>query len=313
MPKDLLFPGTILSLHRKAVDTLLTAADSDAALLYLCLAAEKNSSILKWNPARLEAAQTALITLKLIDAETPVRPEPPQKLQVEAPPDYDRTDITLALQNEKGFAALLPEVERLLGKALSPFELKLLFTIYDYLGLPPEVILVLVGWCVEEATQKYGAGRRPTLTSIKNEAHRWQRAGVDSLDTADAHVRRLTEESNRSMQIMELVGIRGRRPVEGERNYLKQWINLQFTDDVLQLAYEKTLFQLQKFSWSYMNSILTSWKKQGLTTVREIEAGENKRKPSFLRQMTNHAQPVVPSDDIGRMMAEAAQYPNKEG
>lgn len=311
MPKDLLFPGTIIALHRKAVETLLTAADSDAALLYLCLVAEKDGSLLKWDAARLEAAQTTLVALKLLDVQTPVRPAPPQKLESEAPPEYSTADVSIALQNEAGFAALVPEVQRLLGKVLSPSDVKTLYLLFDFLALPPEVILVLVGWCVEDTAERYGAGRKPTMTQIKREGHRWQKAGVDTLDAADAHLRRLTEQGTRSVQILEILGIR-RKPVGSEQTYLNNWIKLQFADDVLQLAYEKTLFQLQKFSWSYMNGILMSWKKQGLTTVREIQEGEGRRKPSFVRQSVSQ-QPILPSDDIGRMMAEAEQYRKKEG
>lgn len=43
MAKDLLFPGNILSLHRKAAEKLMKEGNGDAALLYLCLAAGRDS------------------------------------------------------------------------------------------------------------------------------------------------------------------------------------------------------------------------------------------------------------------------------
>ena len=65
MAKDLLLPGSILSLHRSAVEKLLKAGNGDAALLYLCLTAGQNSGALPWGPDQVEAAQNTLLRLGL--------------------------------------------------------------------------------------------------------------------------------------------------------------------------------------------------------------------------------------------------------
>lgn len=165
MAKDLLLPGSILSLHRSAVEKLLKAGNGDAALLYLCLTAGQNSGALPWGPDQVEAAQNTLLRLGLISSDTPVQPPRPEKLEDDRPPDYTTQDIAQAFQNDGGFKALVPAVEQMLGKVLSPADLKILYTLFDFLALPPEVILTLTGWCVEQAKQK-GPGRKPTLTQI---------------------------------------------------------------------------------------------------------------------------------------------------
>ena len=151
MAKDLLLPGSILSLHRSAVEKLLKAGNGDAALLYLCLTAGQNSGALPWGPDQVEAAQNPLLRLGLISSDTPVQPPRPEKLEDDRPPDYTTQDIAQAFQNDGGFKALVPAVEQMLGKVLSPSDLKILYTLYDFLALPPEVLLTLTGWCVEQA------------------------------------------------------------------------------------------------------------------------------------------------------------------
>lgn len=79
MAKDLLLPGSILSLHRSAVEKLLKAGNGDAALLYLCLTAGQNSGALPWGPDQVEAAQNTLLRLGLISSDTPVQPPRPEK------------------------------------------------------------------------------------------------------------------------------------------------------------------------------------------------------------------------------------------
>ena len=310
MASDLFYPGMIVSLHRRAVQKLLRAGDGDAALLYLCLLAEEDTAKLGWPLDRLETARGRLAGLGLIDPAAPVSAPAPQKLEPEAPPDYTTADITMALRQEGGgFAGLVPAVERQLGKALSPSDLKTLYLLYDFLALPPEVILLLVGWCVQKEAQRAGPGRKPTLTQIKREAFRWQRAGVDSLDAADRHVARLSRLSERTQAICDLMDIRGRAPVRAEQRYLDAWAEMGFADDALRLAYEKTLMGAGKLSWAYMDKILRAWQQKGLFTAEAVAQGEGRRRApqGGARAGGTAAAAAMPSDDIGRLMAQTAR------
>ena len=212
MAQDLLFPGNILSLHRAAVDKLARQGDGDAALLYLVLAAGGNSGALPWGPEKVEGAKNTLIQLGLLPSDAAVLPPVPQKLEDDRPPEYTSQDIAQALQDRKGFRDLVPAVEQLLGKVLSPSDLKILYTLYDFLALPPEVLLTLTGWCVEQAKAK-GPGRKPTLPQIRREAYKWQKAGIDTLEAADAHLRRLTRLNQRGTELIQLLFGESRAPV----------------------------------------------------------------------------------------------------
>lgn len=321
MAEALLQPGSIVSLHRRAVAKLAKAGSGDAALLYLCLAAGQTGAALPWDPARLEAAQRTLIQLKLISSDTPVLPPPPQKLEADTPPDYTTQDIAMAMEGQEGFRALVPEIQQLLGKVLSPSDLKVLYTIYDFLGLPPEVILTLTGWCLEKARKK-GPGRTPSLIQIRREAYKWQRAGVDTLEAADAHLRRLHRQDQRGSQILQLLFHTSRQPVAQEASYLNDWIDKGYSDDLLLLARDRTLFQLQEFRWGYMNAILERWRKAGFTTPAQVEAGDKDHK-SFYRppapRVINAPGPgtgeaPVSAEDMERMFQELAQLsPPPEG
>ena len=317
MATGLFLPGNILSLHRKAADRLLAADNGDAALLYLCLLSGKDGSALKWEAARLESAHKALITMKLADPDQPVTPEPTRKLEDDRPPEYTTQDVAAALQNGSGFAGLVPEVEKLLGKVLSPADLKTLYLLTDYYALPPEVILTLVGWCAEKTAKKYGPGRKPTMPQIKREGQKWYKAGVTSLDAADAYLHRQQQLGARGMEILEIVNIHGRGPVPREEEYLTAWISMDFPDEVLRLAYERTVFQTGEFRWASMNSILKSWDQQGLKTVAAIEAGEPRRKLSFKKPAKQQEMAPVSVEEIDRMFQELEKanqtIPSKEG
>jgi hypothetical protein len=55
--------------------------------------------------------------------------------------------------------------------------MKLLFGMYDYLALPPEVILELLNFCVDRSREKYGPGRLPSMRAVEKEAYRLGKYG----------------------------------------------------------------------------------------------------------------------------------------
>ncbi len=217
MAKDLLCPE-VSSLSTGPLEELLKAGNGDAALLYLCLTAGQNSGALPWGPDRVEAAQNTLLRLGLISSDTPGSAPPAGKAGGRRPPDYTTQDIAQAFQNDGGFKALVPAVEQMLGKVLSPADLKILYTLFDFLALPPEVILTLTGWCVEQAKQK-GPSHKPTLTQIRREAYKWQKAGIDTLEAADAHLHRLSRRNRRGRRFSSSSSGRAGRRWRRRRNF----------------------------------------------------------------------------------------------
>lgn len=279
MAANLFLPGGVVAMPAEAADRLIASGSGDAALLYLYLlrkngaaSLEEAGNALRWDGARLTTAWDVLSGKGL----APAMPQaaPTQPLQ-EEPPEYTAEDIARELDDQNSpFPALVGEVQRRLGKILSTVELKTLYTIYDFLALPAEVICLLVSWCVEEMERKYGPGRMPKMPQIRKEAFVWHRLGVDTAEAADAYIKRQAEMRTREGQVLSLLGITGRPAVDGERKYIAAWTDMGFGDEVIRMAYERTVLKKQTMSWPYMNSILRSWNQKGLHTPAEIETGD---------------------------------------
>ena len=147
-----LLPGSIIAMTDQAADRLLRADNGDAALLYLQLLRRGTVKGLSWSAQRLDAALSQLRSMGLAPAEVPVSDPIPSDAP---PPEYDLEDITQALEDKaSSFPALCDEVERRLGRKLTANDLKILYTLFDHLAMPAEVVLMLVGWCTEEMERK---------------------------------------------------------------------------------------------------------------------------------------------------------------
>lgn len=275
----LLTPNEILSLTAEAAGRLLERGDGDCALLYLALLknggdGEKARKDLRWDFRRTAEVSQRLAELELLRPEQAPPPPGPEERLADKPPEYTKQELNDALEREADFHHLYSAMEDVLGRGLGVADLRGLYILYDFLSLPCEVILMLSHWCARETERKYGAGHKPRMSAIKREGFHWKRMGVDTPELAEEFLKKQQAISGRERDILPLLDIRNRPAVDREREYLSAWVEKGFSDELIRLAYERTLFQKQSLNWRYMNSILMNWDKAGFRTVAEVEAGD---------------------------------------
>ena len=308
MPQTFL-PGGVLAMTGQAADRLLKLDSGDAALLYLHLLRRGGLEGLKWPEDRVQSALERLRGQGLAPAELPA-PAPPTS-QEAPPPEYSTEDIAQA----STFPALVGEVERRLGKRLSAADLRSLYTLYDHLAIPAEVILMLVGWCIEEIERKYGPGRKPFLSQIRKEGFAWARRGVDTMERAEEYIAKLARLRGREAEVLRLLDIPARPLVEREKTYIAAWDEMGFDNEALRMAYERTVLKKQSMDWGYMNGILRRWHEKGLHTAAAVQAGDRTARPVQARQgqaPSPAAQEQRAREDMERMRRLMEQMKQEE-
>ena len=269
-------------LPAQQADRLIGRGDGDAALLYLCLlradrgvTAQELQRRLKWSQLRLHAAETALQELGLIDR--PPEQKPPEPAQER--PVYTADDLTDLLTGDAGFRMLVPQTEEKLGKRLKTADLQIRAGLYDDLGLPADVIYLLVCHCVARSEERYGPGRRPTLRQIEKEGYHWAQRGLFDQESASRYLRDWNVRRSAMSRYMQVLGLGDRRPVESEERYITDWMDKGFPPETVALAYDKTVFYKKELNWRYLNGILRRWHENGWHTEEEVRQS-NSRKPS---------------------------------
>ena len=169
MPSCLVHTGDeSVTLSAATVKRLLDRGDGDAALLYLALLRHQGTvpprslaGELRWDRSRIEAAEAVLRELGLVaPAETPPAP-------AEERPVYQRSEVAERLEESGAFQALVRAVEGKLGKKLTTADVGVLLGLTDYLGLPEDVVYLLVCHCAERVSRRFG----PAETHNKNNQH----------------------------------------------------------------------------------------------------------------------------------------------
>lgn len=105
-------------------------------------------------------------------------------------PEYPREDIARHLDGDGEFRGLVAEVERKLGKKLTTPDVGVLLGLSDYLGLPADVIYLLVCHCAERWPGGTARAAGPTLRQIEKEGYAWARRGIDTQAEAAEYLRR---------------------------------------------------------------------------------------------------------------------------
>ena len=255
------------------VRKLLGAASADGALLYIYLKAgnlpDHAAQLLNLSEARFNCAMATLRQLGLWQEEKQ------QRILAGERPVYSERDVLEADSSDMEFKALRGEVERLLGRNLNTEELKILLGFIRYLGLPADVISVLICYCKDRARQR-GSLRNPSLRTIEKEAYAWAEQGIDNLEEAAAFIQAQNVRNSRMSRLQNQLQIRGRNLTAAEERYARNWLEMGFEDEVITMAYERTCLNTGSLKWPYMDRILQRWHEAGLHTADAVKNGDRK-------------------------------------
>ena len=263
--------ATDCTVARASVQKLLSAASGDAALLYLYIQSGNDPATaeqaLRLSAGRYQCAAATLRQMGLWPEEKT------HFVPTGERPQYSQQDVTSAMDGDTEFRGLYGEIQRLLGRTLNIEELKIILGFVRYLGLPADVICVLVCYCKDRARQR-GSLRNPSLRTIEKEAYAWAEQGIDTLEEAGAYIQAQNIRRSRTGELMKLLQIRGRELTAAEERYATTWLEMGFHNDALSLAYERTCLNTGGMSWAYMNKILLRWHEAGIHTAQQVRAGD---------------------------------------
>ena len=281
------------------VRRLLSAASADACMLYIYLKAGNDPDLaeeaLSLSASRLSCAMATLRQLGLWSAEKNAH------IMAGERPNYSERDVLEAGDFDNSFRSLCGEVQRLMGRNLNTEELKILLGFVRYLGLPADVISVLICYCKDRARQR-GNLRSPSLRTIEKEAYAWAERGIDTMEEAAAFIQAQNMKNTRMSKLMAMLQIRGRALTAAEERYAASWLDMGFDDEAIAMAYERTCLNTGGLSWAYMNKILQRWNEAGLKTAEDVRNRDRKpgtAAPAGARQLDADEQAA-----IARMLRE---------
>ncbi len=215
-------------------------------------------------PSDALAAQTSVQSEK---EKSEPAPKAKEKITV-SPTRPTHAQICKRLDECAELRELFNEAQTVLGRLLGTGDQAALLLLYDYYGLPADVILML---CEYARTR----GKTGNLNYIYSVGQDWSEREIDTFERADEELRRLSAVDDNWTALCARTGMQHAKPTKGQQKYLSVWINeWHFSVEMIALAYEIMTERTDGIRFSYMNGILKSWYQKGIKTVAEVEAEE---------------------------------------
>jgi len=175
-------------------------------------------------------------------------------------PAYTNEEIEL-YKSQPEAMRIFNYAEKILGKLLKTNELTILFSFYDWLRLPVEVIEKLLDYCASIGKKHFNY--------IEAVAIDWADKGIDSADRVDEYTERF---KNNYLKILKFFGITDRVPIDKEIAFMDRWTDdYKMSLEMIKEACSITIMNTSSASFSYADTILKNWKDQNINTVKDAE------------------------------------------
>ena len=289
----LVLPGAILShsdadaiqlrvLLWLASDLSLAGKPRQLAKLAECDLKQANDAIAYWQSRGILGESDAVPTMAeqkstnrktagaaAVSADAAVAPDASKRTllrRAEELPTYTSTELAELLEKRETLRAMVNEAQQILGKIFNPSEVNILVTMFDYLGLTEEGILLLLSHC-----RRVG---KLNLRAIEKYAYSLVDRGITAPDALEEEFRTVEALHSFEGEVRTLFGMKSRSLTGKEDKMLRAWVAYGYDIEIVRHAYEITVNATATPSVPYTHKILERWHEEGLHTLAEIEAAE---------------------------------------
>ncbi len=179
-------------------------------------------------------------------------------------------DIAKRVETSKELYFMMQEAQVILGRPLSSSDSAVLITLHDNDGLPPDVILMLLQYCVSVG--------KTNMRYISKLGVSWAESGIDDIQKAERKIEDLNSKNLAWRSFESIIGIDHRAPTETESEAVSRWINdWKFDENMIKEAYERCVNMNGKYVLKYMDSIIKRWHSQGILKIEQAIMENQKR------------------------------------
>lgn len=175
------------------------------------------------------------------------------------PPVYSPAEMAQYTKQQE-VRQLFRAAQQKLGKMLTHKDMSTIFSFHDWLGLPLDVIELLLSFCTANGTKGMGY--------VEKVAIGWANDGINTIDKATEYIEYRTSGMN---AVMRAFGQTSRTPTQDEEAFIRTWVwEYKLPMEIIQIACERTVANTGKVSFPYANKILKDWHEKGVKTTEDI-------------------------------------------
>lgn len=183
---------------------------------------------------------------------------------------------------------MLSDIERLLGRPLSPKEMTTYLSWEDDFNFTTELILILLEYCISRGKSDY--------RYIEKVAIAWHNMKITTVEEAQNYIKKTEDKWIKIRHILNYLGIKNSDLMKPQEEMFEKWIiDYNFSMPIIEKACNICFQRLNRADFKYIDGILSSWNKNNLKTLTAIENKEASFKNSNAKKnFTSPKQEVNP-------------------
>ena len=171
--------------------------------------------------------------------------------------------IAGAVNGDNAVKYLFETYQQLAGRPLKHSEQQTLMLLVEEVGLPCEVVMMLVEYCfkIDRATPAY----------MKAVGRDWIENGIDDIPKAEERIQLLQSKFTAENRLKTKFGMSTAFSPK-QKQMIEEWLSIGVTEAMIDEAYDITLNGTGKLSFPYMDKILRKWISEGITDPSQLSA-----------------------------------------
>lgn len=184
---------------------------------------------------------------------------------------YATEELAALFERRRVSAQFIDEAQRVLGKTFNSYDTGIAAGIVDQLGFDEEAVLHILAYCVRIGKKSLRYSEKLALSFYDD--------GITTTAEVSARIARIEQSAEIIGQIKQLFGASGRELSKTEKSLFEKWTQRFGYDlEVIRLAYDITIDNIQKPAPKYADAILEKWHAEGLKSAEDVAAFEQKKK-----------------------------------
>lgn len=176
---------------------------------------------------------------------------------------YEHKQIEAHVDNDEQLQMLIQAAEVLWGRTLTVTDVKGLYSLYDWLGLPVEVILKILEYCAE-------IGKK-TMAYIEKVAISWHEEGISTIEAAEQKIETELARCTYIYKAKKIFGTGEHNFSTAQKEFLMKWQAMGVSEKLLSFAFDYTIDNTGKLAFPYMDKVLCAWLEAGVRTPEQAK------------------------------------------
>ncbi len=176
---------------------------------------------------------------------------------------YSTLDVAIAAMEDNEFNQIIKFSQSTLGELPNAQKQAQLYYLYSGLGMQSDVIMGIMAHCASIGKTR--------IDYIKKTAEGIHNDGVVTYKELETYLK--NKESYREFEsvVKRIIGAGDRAFTKSEKQLVEKWEKeWNVSEELLELAYERTISLISKPSLPYMSKILENWFNDGLDTAEKV-------------------------------------------